>query len=236
MQRILIRGMIVMTISLFGGQGWAQTCPADMVEVGPVCVDTYEASVWENADGTGAQYGAAADNYPCADTGNDCKDMIYAVSKQDALPSTSITWFQAQQACWNVGKRLLNNAEWQAAAAGTQDPGDAPGGEDCNTMSAGPEGTGSRANCVSAWGTYDMVGNVWEFVADWGPANTTVVPALFDGTGDGNAMGGASEIRGPGALVRGGDFDEGTLAGVFEVVGFLEPSSADITVGFRCAR
>ena len=87
-----------------------------MVKVGPVCVDKYEASVWANADGTGAQYGTTADDYPCADTRNDCKDMIYAVSRKDALPSSRLTWFQAQQACRNAGKRLLHNAEWQAAA------------------------------------------------------------------------------------------------------------------------
>src|SRR5271169_2831639 len=28
-----------------------------MVKVGPVCVDKYEASVWQNADGTGKNYG-----------------------------------------------------------------------------------------------------------------------------------------------------------------------------------
>ena len=47
--------------------------------------------------------------------------------------------------------------------------------------------------------------------------------------------------QGPGALLRGGDFDYGTVAGPLAVDGFIEPSVADSGggpggVGFRCAR
>ena len=215
-----------------GGGG---TCPADMVKVGSVCVDTYEASVWENPDGTGTQYGATADNYPCADTGNDCKDQMYAVSRAGVTPSGFLTWFQAQQACGNVGKRLLSNAEWQMAAAGTPDPGDSPGEEDCKVAGAvEPVSTGSRENCVSAWGTYDMVGNMVEWSADWVPQSLACVPAIFAGTEDQNCLAGASTDAGPGALIRGGGFAGGALAGVFTVSGF---NGLTATVyGFRCAR
>ena len=219
-----------------GGTCPDEPCPADMVKVGLVCVDTYEASVWGDPEGTETQYGVDTDDYPCADTGNGCKGMIYAVSRKDALPARFITWFQAQQACVNAGKRLPSNAEWQAAAAGTPDPGDTPEAEDCNTLSAGPEGTGSRANCISDWGAFDMVGNVWEWVADWGPASTMPVPVLFDETGDWNLMGGASTTSGPGALLRGGSFLSASSAGVFAVGGDVEPSSASGSVGFRCGR
>ena len=77
-------------------------CTDDMVRVGPVCIDKYEASVWDTAAGTGTQYGALSDDYPCSDTGNDCSDplllakKIYVVSRVGETPSTRITWFQAQ--------------------------------------------------------------------------------------------------------------------------------------------
>src|SRR5438093_8117025 len=80
---------------------------------------------------------------------------VYAVSIPGVLPSACTTWFQASQACLLSGKRLLPNDEWQHAAAGTPDPGSTPGGNDCNTHSAGPVNTGSRANCKSDWGAFD---------------------------------------------------------------------------------
>jgi hypothetical protein len=36
-----------------------------------------------------------------------------------------------------------------------------------------PSSTGSRSKCKSAWGMFDMVGNVNELVADWGDRAAT---------------------------------------------------------------
>ena len=101
-------------------------------------------------------------------------------------------------------------------------------------MSAGSEGTGSRENCVSAWGTYDMVGNVWEWVADWRPASTTFAPSLS--ADDFNILARVSETEGPGTLVRGGNFLNDATAGVFAVSGIYEPSDEFFGVGLRCVR
>ena len=53
------------------------TCPGndptdEMVRVGPLCVDKYEASVWNTATGGGTQFGVGSDTYLCSDNGNDC--------------------------------------------------------------------------------------------------------------------------------------------------------------------
>jgi sulfatase-modifying factor enzyme 1 len=123
-------------------------CAADAVLAGTVCLDRYEASVWRvpnpattnaslvrkfqigratQADliaGAATQLGTASDDYaPCAHNGQNCANDIYAVSLPSATPSASITWFQAQEACANAGKRLPTNAEWQVGANGTPDPG-----------------------------------------------------------------------------------------------------------------
>ena len=222
-----------------------------MVKVGATCVDVFEASVWSTSTG-GTQHGAAADDYPCGDDGNDCTGAtaIYARSQVGVTPSRFITWFQAQQACANAGKRLLTNAEWQMAAAGTPDPGvSAAGSEDCNTANGGGSGvddvvpTGSRDNCVSNHGVTDMGGNLNDWVADWIPAAPPCSPTLF-GSGDSNCMtldpNSSFTPSGPAALIRGGDFINGTKSGIFAVNGGVRPDDADAIsdglVGFRCAR
>ncbi|MBI3353458.1 MAG: SUMF1/EgtB/PvdO family nonheme iron enzyme, partial [Nitrospirae bacterium] len=146
-----------------------------MVKVGNLCVDKYEASIWSAADGTGTAYGVFGGQtaYPGGFPANgNWTTPVYAVSRAGVLPSTSVTWFQAQQACALSGKRLLTNAEWQMAAAGTPDPGTDNGSTDCAVASASAVNTGSRSNCVSKWLVNDMVGNVWEWVADWMQGNT----------------------------------------------------------------
>ena len=212
-------------------------CPADMVMVGPTCIDRYEASVWSSPTG-GTQYGVSSADYPCNANGNDCKGKIFARSVAGVTPSRYITWFQAQQALANSGKRLPTNAEWQPAAAGTPDPGATPGAQDCNTHSAGPVATGSRANCISAWGANDMVGNLWEWVADWVPASTDC-PGWGSFSDDVMCLSGASTTaQGPGALDRGGNWDAGASveAGVFAVAGGGQPSVGGEAIGLRGAR
>lgn len=249
--------------------GPLKRCPVDAVVSGAGCMDKYEASVWrvpspttvnkrlvgkiesgtataaDLAAGGATPLGKTRDDYaPCADSGQNCANDLYAVSLPGVTPSAFITWFQAQQACTNAGKRLPSNAEWQAAVAGTPDPGPDDGTTDCNTSNTlfvAP--TGSRSSCVSARGTFDMVGNLWEWVADWVPRSTAcgTWSTGVSPTGDAQCLAGAATTGEPGALLRGGDFgifNFGPDAGPFAVFGFVEPSVTRFSVafGFRCVR
>ena len=237
-------------------------CPGDSVKSGTTCMDTYEASVWLVPDptvlnkklvkriqqgkataalltaGGATQLGVSSDDYaPCADLGSGCAD-IFAVSLAAEIPSSRITWFQAQQACKNAGKRLPSNGEWQAAVAGSPDPGGDNGTNDCNTADTGAVApTGSRSLCVSADGAFDMVGNLMEWVADWVPRSTTCL-GWGGFSNDSMCLAGAATTgTGPGALLRGGYFfNDGTDAGPLAVLGSLEPSFSGSGIGFRCAR
>jgi formylglycine-generating enzyme required for sulfatase activity len=231
---------------------------------GPYCprcattirVDIYEASVWSSPTG-GTQFGVGAKDYPCNDNGNDCADpskpaqMIFARSLPGVIPSSYITWFQAQQACANVEKRLLRNGEWQMAAAATPDPGTDNGTTDCNIGTAGAKvPTGSRSNCVSNFGVFDMVGNVNEWVEDWFEGDTTPFVACESSkcTADTNygndtmygvnpaTQQGLNSTNFPAALVRGNTFLSGKHAGVFSFDAVNAPSTHSFTRGFRCAR
>ena len=207
--------------------------PSDvMIKVGSACVDRYEASIWDAPTGGNQITGAI----PCSANGEDCDD-IYARSVSGVAPRADITYFQAQQALANSGKRLATNAEWQMAVAGTPNSGQAPGSEDCNTSSAGAEPTGERANCISRHGANDMIGNLGEFVADWdeqatGGANQWNSPF----GGDFVKFGDFADPGVPGPLVRGGDFNSNNGAGAFSVDVPLNIINSDDEVGFRGAR
>jgi formylglycine-generating enzyme required for sulfatase activity len=245
-------------------------CPIDMVPSGSTCVDKFEASLWKITDSTCARFiksglppprfcldhavqlGINGVDYvdgTCQFNGGGCKD-IYALSLPAVIPARSINYFIAAAACRNSGKRLPSNAEWQAAALGTPDPWpqDDPANQ-CNLTGSSAALTGSRSKCVSDVGAFDMVGNVIEFVADWGPLATTGTTwdAFIPGFGgDVSNIGGspAGTIYGlPGTTLRGGSFAFGSggfgqLAGVYAIDQNGAPNSiGDATAaGFRCAK
>jgi formylglycine-generating enzyme required for sulfatase activity len=239
-------------------------CGADAVVAGTVCLDRYEASVWRVPDptttnatlvrriqrgvatraeltaGGATRLGMASDDYaPCTDDGQNCANDIYAVSLPSEIPSANITWFQAQEACANAGKRLPTSAEWQVGANGTPDTGGADNGTtNCNTDNRAPgvTATGARSACVSARGAFDMVGNLYEWVADWVPLSTAC-PGWGGFSDDDMCLSGASTTAtGPGALLRGGNFFGGMGAGPLTVNGSGQPWLSFIHIGFRCAR
>jgi formylglycine-generating enzyme required for sulfatase activity len=237
-------------------------CGPDAVVAGTVCLDKYEASVWRvpaptttnailvrsirrgtatRADllaGGARQLGATGDDYaPCEDDAQNCFNDIYAVSLPSEIPSAFVTWFQAQAACANSGKRLPTNAEWQVGANGTPDPGPDDRTTDCNSANSGTFTlTGSRSGCVSARGAFDTVGNLFEWVADWVPISTDC-PNWSGFSDDVMCLAGASDgFPGPGALLRGGAYFGGSTAGPLAVVGTVAPSRSEEFFGFRCAR
>ncbi len=108
-------------------------------------------------------------------------------------------------------------------------------GPPCNVSSGGVANTGSAAGCVSDVGAFDMVGNLFEWVAEWVP-RSTICGSWSSFSDDFQCLAGAADTGAPGALLRGGAFGYGTAAGVFAVGGGFPPSYASDTFGFRAAR
>ena len=152
--------------------------------------DRFDPEWKRHTRGSGSHRGRAArdrvldlEENGCRATAAGCTN-VYVVSIAGVRPAAFHNWFQALAAARNSFKRLPTNAEWQAAAFGTPDPepraGD-NGSTTCNIHAAGDQSlTGSRSNCVSDVGAFDMVGNVWEWVADAIPRSIDRTPDSCD--------------------------------------------------------
>ena len=208
----------------------ATSCPDDMVAAGSVCMDKYEASLWDAATG-GSQIPATT----CSADGSDCgKDAaaatpIYAQSVVNVTPTSLISWYQAVQACANVGKRLPTTAEWQMAASGTPSGTNSVPADSCNTSFTGVAVTGASAlgttPCASSIGAFDMVGNLWEWTAELTDF-TTGGSFSFANTDDGWGR------------ILGGSYNSGSNDSTQDIatVGGGPGLATNSEIGFRCVR
>lgn len=152
-------------------------CPADMVEANGFCIDKYEAIVSDSPACIGAIYGQSGDNYPAGFPDNVSlidnppSISLFACSKSGTLPSRYITYLQASAVCQLSGKRLCTEKEYIIACTGNNPNYKYPYGPSyvqsrCNVYGflKKPTNCGEYAQCVSTCGTYDMSGNVEEWV------------------------------------------------------------------------
>jgi len=216
------------------------------------CIDKYEASA-----GSDCQF---ADPQNQIETRNNLDfQPCFPASVAGAIPWRNISQDQAAMACAKAGKRLASHDEWFAAALGTPDRASSWGPDDCQVAKnwdTQPGRTGSAKNCISGAGAYDMIGNVWEWVAGVvtdGNFNGRQLPkaGYIDST-DGESMPGATNpdkgdlnynsdyawIKNTGlmAIARGGYWDNETDAGQYSVYIETPPSFAGTGIGFRCAK
>jgi formylglycine-generating enzyme required for sulfatase activity len=147
--------------------------------------------------------------------------------KNQNLPITNVSWDDAKAFCGWAGGRLPTEAEWEyAARAGSKEelygPLDEVAWYSGNSGTRAHEVGQKRAN---AFGLFDMLGNVWEWVNDWyddkyyqhSPSQAPPGPA----SGQFHVLRGGSWAL-PHSLVR-----------VSFRVG-LYPASGNFSFGFRC--
>lgn len=230
-------------------------CPKGMIRVenssGGFCMDKYEVSA-----GSDCPYDNPKNQ---ADTRTNLdKNKCEPVSEKDKYPWRFISQDQAQAACAKAGKRLPTNEEWQQAALGTPDSVLEPRSRDCqteNNWSEQPGKTGGAENCVSSFGIYDAVGNVWEWVygvVEDGKIEGKDLPlAGYVTSTNGHGFPGGTadkpddnynrdyfwiKEKGIRAIARGGYWNNKQEAGIYSAYVVVEPSYVGEGVGFRCVK
>ncbi|MBK6693687.1 MAG: SUMF1/EgtB/PvdO family nonheme iron enzyme [Myxococcales bacterium] len=167
----------------------ASTCSAEMVLVGSVCVDRWEATL-VSIDDDGREEAHSPYEAPNG-------KRVKAISRAGVTPQAHISKDEAKRACRAAGKRLCRGAEWRKACQGPQGtrypyggarkPGacvdsgrTSPvhklhGGDHSvatmndprlNQVPGTVAKTGAAAECVNDYGVHDMVGNLHEWTDD----------------------------------------------------------------------
>jgi formylglycine-generating enzyme required for sulfatase activity len=142
--------------------------------------------------------------------------------KSAKFPADSISWDEAQTYCQATGMRLPTEAEWEyAARAGTT----LSRYGDLDQIAWYGVNSGDKTHEVmqkqpNAWNLYDMLGNVWEWTADWYGAYTAAAQSPPSG-----------KIR----VLRGGSWGNGPSFVRVSVRSGNEPENRSNVVGFRCA-
>ncbi len=205
---------------------------------GILCVDIYEASPSKNCPNLVVRNTLHSEQNLSASNCN-------AVSQAEAVPWNFVSLSQAQRACARSGKRLPTNDEWYRIALSSEVT-------NCTINTSSAQSTGN-AECVSADGVYDLIGNVWEWVDESIEGNmykgrrlpesgyVTSVDAngiAVDSSGSPDVLYGAdyfwSRNDGVSGMIRGGFYGSGDDAGLYTTNASVPTNLATAGVGFRC--
>jgi formylglycine-generating enzyme required for sulfatase activity len=175
-----------------------------------------QGQVWRDASGRGA--------------GRDMRQS----GRSGTHPVVAVSWFEADAYCRWKGGRLPSEAQWERAACGGGE-GPFPWGEEERTgvrwatkmvnFGAMRVDTAPVNEDANATQLQHMVGNVWEWTADW---------YHRDAYGSGPSKDPAGPATGQWKTIRGGSFSNLPSYSTCTHREPAEPADVRLTLGFRC--
>ncbi len=155
------------------------------------------------------------------------------LSECDDCPVTRVTWYEAADYCYLIGKTLPTEAQWEKAAGGGNGC-DFPWGSKFDSKSSQARGgLKLRDNAApvgssppNRYGIHDMAGNVWEWVSDWFSPGYYFPEFLYNPRGP---QQGVMKVR------RGGAWSDDIIAMRSGYRDWSHPFSRSFNdIGFRC--
>jgi formylglycine-generating enzyme required for sulfatase activity len=238
-ERALGEPMVLVSAGKFlmgRNDGFPDQHPAHEVTVHAFWIDKYE--VTNGHYGQFVPEGANAKYRPDPSYSKSMPRDYFGSVRFTNFPVVNISWNAAKAYCAWRGKRLPTEAEWEMAARG-KDSRSYPWGNFWDDQAANyrdlplasvagksPHFTtevGRFTAGIGPYGTFDMAGNVWEWLADWYRPYA------------GSRLN-SEHSREQYKVIRGGSWVSGPMSLSSTTRDYSDPRFGYDSIGFRCAR